>query len=219
MITFCFVSASIIWSMIKQPKYWWQDFRKTRSFIEAKKAKAKAKNPKLHENASEPTPLFSLDQLRIIDKFRQFQNNPWSLLKVCIPCLLSVGLCPIAIFLVPTMWDYFFPFDDTRKANINGTLSPFLLPSSLVYSLAWGFALQDALRKFDTTDENSKHHYALLKQIRELVVHCGALKAEEKRSMLNRLGLCITQWMRRQMGEMNHCNGKDISFVVFLPQI
>ena len=80
-----------------------------------------------------------------------FQNNPLALLKLAFPALISLSLCPFAILLQPSMIDAFYPKFTGGRVNTNDSLAVFLLPAGLVYAMAFGFALQDALAKLDVT--------------------------------------------------------------------
>ena len=195
-----FFSGLLVLSCVKQ-RAWWTTER-THSALKISPSANDSANRVKHSHT-----IFSPDQVETLKRFERFQNNPRSLFKLALPCLVSVAMCPLTISLLPELWDFLYPFDDTRKKNINSTLSAFLVPASLVYSLMWGFALQDALAKFDVTDANAKHHASLLKQIRELILQSKALSLEHKQTMLQKLCGCTTQWMLRQMGESNHCNG------------
>ena len=193
-----FAAAGLLLLSCVKQKRWWKSCRHTDT----------SSQHVTNITAKKVDTLFAPDELQTLERFRRFQNNPLSLFKLAVPCLVSIGVGPFAVLLVPEMWDFFFPFDDSRKGNINGTLSPFLLPASLVYSLSWGFALQDAFAKFDVTDANAKHHLALLRHIRELVLHSRSIPTDNKRTLLSKLCRCTTQWMLRQMGERNQCKCK-----------
>lgn len=187
--------------MCKQPR-WWSG--------EPSKPRPRHRHNNGTKDSTES--IFSPDEVDIIERFRRFQNNPGSLLKLAIPCLFTIAACPFAIFMVDPMWDFFYPFDDSRKGNINSTLSAFLVPASLVYSLVWGFALQDAFSKFDVTDANAKTHMSLLKQIRELMMRCGVFDITERRQMSKQLCRCTTSWMSRQMGDTVECKGETVIY-------
>ena len=95
-----------------------------------------------------------------------------------------------------------------NSAGSRQTLSSFLVPASLVYSLVWGFALQDAFSKFDLTDATTKRHLSVLRHIRELLMRSRAIADEEKAMILQKLATCTIQWMERQMGKKNECKGR-----------
>ena len=86
-----------------------------------------------------------------IFELKMFQNNPWALIKLSLPALVSIGACPITILAQPVMLEFFYPPFTGGRINTNDSLAVFLLPAGLVYAMAFGFALQDALAKLDVT--------------------------------------------------------------------
>ena len=190
----------LIWSCVKQTAWW--KHRLSRGYS--------VRNVYREKNL-----LLTKSQQEQLQEFKEYPNNPMSLLRVALPCLISIAFTPLAIYLVDVMFDFYFPFSTVRKENINSTLSSFLVPASLVYSLVWGFALQDAFSKFDLTDATTKRHLSVLRHIRELLMRSRAIADSEKAMILQKLATCTIQWMGRQMGKNNECKGRLRRFDAF----
>ena len=85
----------------------------------------------------------SNDDKLLLYKLNLFGNNPWGLLRLAWPALLSMAFCPLTICLYMPIVKLFWPpqyFD--VMPDINNVIQGFLMPSGLVYATAFGFAYQ-----------------------------------------------------------------------------
>ncbi|XP_074651706.1 uncharacterized protein LOC141906357 [Tubulanus polymorphus] len=95
----------------------------------------------------EETALNDFD-LEVINSLKTFYNVPSELLRIALPALISLALCPITLYLYPPLVRIFWPPSDfTRIPDINDAINCFLAPAGLVYATSFGFAFQSALNK------------------------------------------------------------------------
>ena len=152
--------------------------------------------------APHDTGLLSQEVNEILTQFQMFQNNPMAMFKLALPSLISVGFCPITIIFQPIMVDFFYPEAIGGRINTNDSLAVFLLPAGLVYAMAFGFALQDSLAKFDVTTATAGRHVTILRQCRHLIGCSKMLSTNQKLELFRCLGRSTTKWMAKQMDPM-----------------
>ena len=134
--------------MIKQPSWWKRKLSPapTTSIstiqVREKSDKCITKAITIITNSSE---FNSKRDLEIIDKFKQFQNNPIQVAKISVTILLSLAFCPVTIYLYPLMINFFWNSD--TKPNINDAIACFLMPAGMVYAIGFGFTFQEVLSK------------------------------------------------------------------------
>ena len=90
---------------------------------------------------------------KLVDLLLRYQNAPHHLLKLAIPTMLSLGLCPLTLFLYGPMMDFFWP---GKMPNINGAIGSFLMTAGLVYAISFGFAFQEAQNKQNKVNQSFK---------------------------------------------------------------
>ena len=79
----------------------------------------------------------------VIKRYNQFPNSFLPLLVISLPALLSLVFCPVTLFVAPHLMQALWPKDVFEmRPNINDAISCFLGPASLVYAIAFGFAMQ-----------------------------------------------------------------------------
>ena len=128
-ITLCMLVAIISLSLITQ-KLWWRRLFSQNAIHD-------------RSNLFPEFSWLSYDDKVLIYKLNLFGNNPWGLIQLAWPALISMAFCPMTIFLYMPMVKMFWPpeyFD--AIPDINNVIRGFLTPSGLVYAIAFGFAYQ-----------------------------------------------------------------------------
>ncbi|XP_074651705.1 uncharacterized protein LOC141906356 [Tubulanus polymorphus] len=86
--------------------------------------------------------------LEVMNSLKTFYNTPHELLRIAIPALISLALCPLTLYLHPVLVKVFWPPSEFPELpNINDAIGCFLMPAGLVYATSFGFAFQSALNK------------------------------------------------------------------------
>ena len=75
------------------------------------------------------------------------QNRLIPLLKLTIPCVLSVSVCPMLLAWSQPFKDEFWPNGLDDMININDALGVFLVPASLLYALLFTVSFQIVMEK------------------------------------------------------------------------
>ncbi|XP_074651700.1 uncharacterized protein LOC141906352 [Tubulanus polymorphus] len=84
----------------------------------------------------------------VITYLDHFYNKPSELFHIALPGLVSLLLCPFALYLFDPLAKIFWPVHLYPKPpNINDAIACFLAPAGLVYAMAFGYAFQSALSK------------------------------------------------------------------------
>ncbi|XP_064619606.1 uncharacterized protein LOC135483036, partial [Lineus longissimus] len=104
--------------------------------------------------------------LEVLDGLHTFYNKPMELLIIAAPALVSLSLCPVALYLYNPLVTIFWPFPKfTAQPNINDAIACFLAPAGLVYATSFGFAFQSALAKQSEIVRKLSHEVGMLDQI------------------------------------------------------
>ena len=77
---------------------------------------------------------------------------------------------------------------------INDVIQAFLMPAGLVYAIAFGFALQNALQSQDFSSQNLQEMSTLLRQCTALVDKLNVDKTS-KAAMIRALKTTVIRWM------------------------
>ena len=77
---------------------------------------------------------------------------------------------------------------------INDVIQAFLMPAGLVYAIAFGFALQNALQSQDFSSQNLQEMSTLLRQCTALVDKLNVDKTS-KATMIRALKTTVIGWM------------------------
>ncbi|XP_074651707.1 uncharacterized protein LOC141906358 [Tubulanus polymorphus] len=100
------------------------------------------------EETSQTHGVLSHFDLEVIESLQTFYNGPSELLRIALPALISLALCPITLYLYPPLVRIFWPPSKFPQVpNINDAIGCFLAPAGLVYATSFGFAFQSALSK------------------------------------------------------------------------
>ena len=80
----------------------------------------------------------------------KYVNDPMELLYLSLPCLVSLALCPMTLYLYQPLVDAFW-WDDSLNMvvlpNVNEAILCFLMPAGVVYATSFGFAIETAVAK------------------------------------------------------------------------
>jgi hypothetical protein len=86
-----------------------------------------------------------LDQfdLEVMHTLRTFFNTVPELAWIMLPASMSLGFCPLTLFLHSPLVEFFWPVEKFSKPpNINEPITCFLAPAGMVYAVSFGFAFQ-----------------------------------------------------------------------------
>ena len=129
-----------------------------------------------------------------------FQNNPMALIKITMPCLISLGFCPLTLYLLEPMVNFFWPPPEYEIPEyINDAISAFLVPAGLVYAIAFGFALQDTIEKLKDVSNYIDDHASAIKQIAFLTSESPLYSKSQKMDILKSLKNSTLYWTRAKL--------------------
>ena len=75
------------------------------------------------------------------------QNRLIPLLKLTVPCVLSISFCPVLLACSKPLRMTFWPDGMDDMININDALGIFLVPASLLYALLFTVSFQIVMEK------------------------------------------------------------------------
>ena len=205
-----FISGSILFSLCKQ-SYWW-----SRACFGSPRDLSREHLHDLHvfqgltlipegRSAKDPHEImretfFTASDLQVLHNVKCFQHNPVALMSIALPSLMSLGFCPVALFLHEPMVKFFWSLDVFEfPPQINEVISAFLVPSGLVYAIAFGFALQDTILKLKEVSNCIKDHVSAIKQIAILTAESPYYSKTQKMAILINLKNSFTIWMRSKL--------------------
>ncbi len=120
---------------------------------------------KIPITANAPEFLSPVDKMAL-EAFQRFQNNPGQLMLISLPTVVSLAICPLALYLhgplVRFMWP---PNMYPTPPNINVALGSFLQPAGLVYALAFGFAYQKAFGRQQMAVDNLRSYVTAVERV------------------------------------------------------
>ena len=117
-----------------------------------------------------------------LDRFKSFQNNPNSLIKIAIPTLLSMLVCPMTLFFHKPLVDYTWPPEQfPTPPDINAAVNCFLMPAGLVYAIAFGFIFQDAMSSFKQLSTQITEQVVEFNQIVQMTNAVRILSRDQKK--------------------------------------
>ena len=184
------VAGLAVFSIATQPLWWKNVFcakRKTAIF-------GIISQSNISINGGKQVPLLSADDIQHLAAFRRFQNSPLPLFKLALPCLLSVIFCPATLYSAPLLVNFLYPKEHGGMPVINDVIQAFLMPAGLVYAIAFGFALQNALQSQDFSSQNLRELSTLLRQSTALVDKLNVDKTS-KAAMIRALKTTVIRWM------------------------
>ena len=133
------VSVIIIISCCTQ-KRWWK-----------KRLCIKQEKPADFENigtSTRDTDFLTAYDRAVIDNYLCFRNQPYFLFIISLPAIVSLILCPFALYLYEPFVELFWPsYLFAIIPRINDVIACFLMPAGLVYAIAFGFGFQEASLK------------------------------------------------------------------------
>ncbi len=201
--TLVFLSAHMIYSCCTQP-HWWKQCGQRRAHRKSCAESGDAPMdgvlglaPKRETPHNEH--FFGACDVRVLHSMKCFQNNPVSLMRLCVPSLLSLAFCPVSLFVFDPMTSFFWSSDDfDGPPTINEAISAFLVPAGLVYAIAFGFALQDTMENLRHVTSVVNEHVSAIKQIAFLVCESSYSKTQ-KLKVLRGLKNSLIYWMRTKL--------------------
>ena len=138
-----------------------------------------------------------------IDTFLCYFNQPYYLFMISMPAVISIIICPFALYLYEPLVTLFWPkshFDVPPK--INDVIACFLTPAGLVYAIAFGFAFQEAQTKQQLMTQSVCRQVSLLVQIVMLTFVVEELTYQEKQEIFGNLKKEVVDWMKSLIGLM-----------------
>ena len=164
---------------------------------------------------------FSGEDIDVLIKMEEFQNNPMSLICICIPVLASLAFCPVTIVTYGMWMNFFWPLEITGPmTNINDAIACFLMPAGLVYAIAFGFAFQDVLAKKADVEKSLCWQMALLHQTNQLLKCSGVIKESAKQAMARDIKDAIICWMAQLLSVKKlHNKGTNLFQVKWLSML
>ena len=138
----------------------------------------------------------SADDIAIVEDLKCFQNTPWQLFKVSLPCTITLAFCPFTLFLADPVINYFWPSEIfPTRPRVNDVISCFLTPAGLVYAIAFGFAFQEALGKQTFVTDKIARHLTLMEHLMVLCTRTNVLSVQQQRDVLRILKEDTVRWM------------------------
>ncbi|XP_033123536.1 uncharacterized protein LOC117122146 isoform X2 [Anneissia japonica] len=107
------------------------------------------------------------DDVKVIDSMHGHSNRPLQLIIIAGPALLSLGFCPIVLYMYTPLVSYFWPAEKFPDGvpDVNDAIACFLAPAGLVYATSFGFSYQSALQKQRSLLSNISHESSLLDKL------------------------------------------------------
>ena len=125
---------------------------------------------------------------KILDQFMTFSNSFKRLLLIVTPALISLAFCPLTLFLHDPILALMWPPDIiAQPPNINDVITCFLTPAGLIYAIAFGFCLQEAVGKQRAVADAIRKYVSLLEQAMVIIVSMSNLDGGYKKQLLSSL--------------------------------
>ncbi len=152
----------------------------------------------------------------VLHHFQIHFNRPWSLLVIALPPICTLVLCPVMLFLHPLLVHGFWPPDVFPETpNVNDVISSFLVPSGLVYAIAFGFAFQEAISKSSNVFLTVRDQLCSLDQILQLTKAIKCLNHGQRYCIYYSLKHETIQWMNNIM-DIRDTQLKDTGNILWL---
>ncbi|XP_076444357.1 uncharacterized protein LOC143282555 [Babylonia areolata] len=89
---------------------------------------------------------FTEFDLDVLQSLRTCYNQPKELIRIAIPAVLSLALCPLTLYMFDPFRKLVWP-EYADRPDINDAIACYLSPAGLVYATSFGFAFQQVLNK------------------------------------------------------------------------
>ena len=101
-----------------------------------------------------------------MDSLTAYNGRTRQVIKVAMPALLSLALCPATLYLYQPFVSLFWPANRYDvPPDVNEAIACFLAPAGLVYATSFAFAFEQALGKQREIMAKIGHELGLLDQI------------------------------------------------------
>ncbi|XP_071946583.1 uncharacterized protein [Antedon mediterranea] len=132
-----------------------------------------------------PQSFLTYDDLVVIDSMDGYSNRPLPLMMISGPALLSLGFCPVVLFLYSPLVGYFWPSERFPHGtpDVNDAIACFLAPAGLVYATSFGFSYQSALQKQRSLLSNISYESSLLDQVMVMTNQMSLISDDTKRKI------------------------------------
>ena len=193
------ISALLAISCVSQKRWWRKKFG-----MKPPEAKLPQKPTTTKDMPGQVPELLTKEDKEAIDTFLCFFNQPFYLFMISMPAVISLILCPFALYLYEPLVELFWPkkhFPVIPK--INDVIACFLTPAGLVYAIAFGFAFQEAQTKQQLMTQSVCQQVSLLVQIVMLTFVVEDLSIGEKQDIFRNLKKEVIDWMRSLIGLVN----------------
>ncbi|XP_013393153.1 uncharacterized protein LOC106160646 [Lingula anatina] len=136
-------------------------------------------------------------------------NSPTGLLKVALPCAITMACCPLFLSLQP--WLIYVLWTDlgvdVKSLNVNDAIRSFLTPSGLVYAIMFGFVFQSVALKQGEVRKRFLYQIGLLGELTAMTskVHMSPDdKMEVYRSVKDECIQMTFQILNRPLSQFHH---------------
>ena len=107
---------------------------------------------KLSVSAMDEEPFFTDFDLEVLDSLRHCYNQPKELVRIAMPAVFSLALCPLTLFMFDPFRKFIWPDSQlTGMPDINDAIACYLSPAGLVYATSFGFAFQQVRKDLQRT--------------------------------------------------------------------
>ncbi|KAJ8303890.1 hypothetical protein KUTeg_017473 [Tegillarca granosa] len=119
-----------------------------------------------NDDNNEEDAFFNDFDKEVFESLHSSSNLPMELIKICLPAVLSLALCPLTLYLYQPFTEFIWPKNEYAvPPDINDAIACFLAPAGLVYATSFGFAFQQALTKQHRILEKITSEISMIDQI------------------------------------------------------
>ena len=104
---------------------------------------------KLAVSTFDEEPFFTDFDLEVLESLRNCYNQPKELIRIALPAVFSLALCPLTLFMFDPFRKFIWPeSQNSGMPDINDAIACYLSPAGLVYATSFGFAFQQVREAF-----------------------------------------------------------------------
>ena len=135
--------------------------------------------------------------LDVLHRFKSFQNNPNSLIKIVAPTLLSMLVCPMTLFVYKPLLDFTWPPNRfPTPPDINSAVNCFLMPAGLVYAI-----FQNVMSNFQQLSNQITEQISMFSQVVKMTNAVRSFSKEQRKQICLCIKDEIMRWIEIIIGE------------------